>query len=156
MPKLHRHLAILHACARQARGFNELRSELDNVASTTLARCLRTLRDEGLIRLSEQRLYEPAPGAIALARRLLGRQQVNADLQAAVDALAQETGTSAAYFANEADRIVLLAKREVDGGFHYVDINADRPVLLTAFGLIIVSALPDAERAAILARHLRT
>lgn len=154
-PSLLRHLQLLESCAEGPQGFNQLRRLLAPAPASTLARALRTLAEADLVREVDGR-YALAPGANALALRLLGRPAVDPAAQAAVDALAAETGESAAFFLRAGARMVLLAKREVSDGFHYIDVHAHRDLLASVFGVALASALPDPEREALLAEGLPT
>jgi DNA-binding IclR family transcriptional regulator len=154
-PSLLRHLQLLEACAGSPQGFNQLRRLLAPAPASTLARALRTLAEVDLVREAGGR-YELAPGANALALRLLGRPAADPAAQAAVDALAAETGESAAFFLRTGARMVLLAKREVPDGFHYIDVHAHRELIASVFGVALAAALPAAERKALLAEGLPT
>lgn len=152
-PTLLRHLQLLEACAEAPQGFNQLRRLLAPAPASTLARALRTLAEADLVSEADGR-YQLAPGATALALRLLGRPAADPAAQAAVDALAAETGESAAFFLRADARMVLLAKREVPDGFHFIDVHAHRDLLASVFGVALASALPAAEREALLAQGL--
>lgn len=154
MSSLDRHLAILTLCADSPCGFSRLRQGLGGIAASTVARSLRSLIEAGLVRRDADGRYLLGPGANALACRLLGRPRRDRDALAAVDALASETGASAAYFVSEGERMLLLAKREVAAGYRYIEENALRQRLRTAFGLVLVAVLPESERIAALADGL--
>lgn len=144
---LHRHLHLLELIARGPQGFNCLRRALAPVPASTLARALRALAEADLVVEGGQG-YQLAPGATALALRLLGRPAVDETAQRSVTALARETGESAAYFAHEGDRMVLMAKHEMPEGYHYIDVHAHRVLLESVFGVAVVAALSEPERRA--------
>lgn len=151
---LQRQISVLRWCAAEGRqSFGVLRQRL-GVAPSTLARLLRGLRAAGLLREASEG-YVLAPGATRLAVELLGGQRPVGTAQDAVEALARQTGASAVYWTLESGRLILLAKCEVDGGFHYMDRFAYRAPASSVFGIAILAGVPAGlGRAGVAARRL--
>jgi DNA-binding IclR family transcriptional regulator len=132
-----RQLAVLRACAGGAQRFTVLRTRL-GVPASTLARQLRGLVAVDLLRIQDEG-YALAPGATGLALELLGQQRAAGVAEDVVAELARQTGASAAYWILDAGRLILVAKHEVDGGFHYMDRFAHRTPASSVFGLAIIA-----------------
>lgn len=141
-----RQLSVLRACAGGAQRFSALRARL-GVPASTLARQLRGLVAADLLCLHGDG-YALAPGATGLALELLGQQHAAGVAEDAVADLARQTGASAAYWTIDAGRLILVAKREVDGGFHYMDRFAHRAPASSVFGLALIAGQPAALRRA--------
>lgn len=139
---LRRQMAVLSQCAGDGpQPFGALRARL-GVAPSTLSRLLRGLVAAELLRPAGGG-YVLAPGATRLAVELLGGGRPAGAAQEVVDALARQTGASAACWNLDAGRLILVAKREVDGGFHYIDRFAHRSPGSSVFGIAILAGQPD-------------
>lgn len=137
-----RQMAVLRQCAGDGpQPFGALRARL-GVAPSTLSRLLRGLVAAELLRQADGG-YVLAPGATRLAVELLGGGRPAGAAQDVVDALARQTGASAACWNLDAGRLILVAKREVDGGFHYLDRFAHRRPASSVFGIALLAGQPD-------------
>ncbi len=155
MPGVHDHLrrqlAVLRLCAAGPQRFADLQHGL-GVPPSTLIRQLRAIIAVDLLRRDRDGRYTLGPGATALALDLLGSAFGTEVAMPAVTDLARQTGASAAFWRLEGRRLILLAKHEIPGGFHYLERFAHRIPESSVFGLALIAGLPTPERA----RHLRS
>ncbi|MFP4380165.1 MAG: IclR family transcriptional regulator [Candidatus Sumerlaeia bacterium] len=146
---LARAFLILDLVSRQADGisFSELQRACGDLAATTLSRQLKSLVSEGMVEKSaDSGLYYPGSAFIGLARRLLLQMPRGQIIQPVVDALANETGDSAAYFDLDGDNMRLLAKNEQSHGYHYRELHyCWGPLIRDPYGLACLAWMDDVE-----------
>ncbi|MBN1671047.1 MAG: hypothetical protein JXR37_08450 [Kiritimatiellae bacterium] len=154
---LWRGLAILRLCADACDGatFTALRRACGDVPPTTLARLLRPLLAQGMLRkLPDTGRYAPGAAFVGLAHSVLGRQPREQLVQPVLDALANATGESAAYYEWDGDWLILRAKAEQPESFHYSEAGArhwHRP--MNAFFRVCQAYLPADTVADIFRRY---
>ena len=153
---LRRGVAVLEHLARHHGGmkFTELREVFQGLAASTLSRILGVLVAEGLvIKREDARLYRIGPRAEALGQLMFGTASRPRLIQPILDALARETGHSAAYFEFDHNAIILLAKSEPPEAFHYMAVmNRNRNFGLHGFAKVFVAYLPAEVRDRLLDR----
>jgi DNA-binding IclR family transcriptional regulator len=149
---LARSVAIVKACARRdGAAFGGLRRELDLVPAT-LARLLAQLQAEGLVAKADGR-YVLGLAAEDLAEALSGGARLPRLIQPVVDALADDTRESSAFFEGSRRTMTLLAKREMPGSFHYLPLFGRRGLLEMAFGYPLIAARSPTACAAAIRAH---
>jgi DNA-binding IclR family transcriptional regulator len=150
---LARSIAIITSCGRPGgAAFGELKAALE-VVPATLVRLLAQLQREGLVAKTADRRYALGPAAMALAEAIAGGPSRPRLVQPAVEALAEDTGESAAFFEGSAGGMTLIAKREMPDSFHYLPLFGRRRLLEMAFGYAILAARPPAACAAAITSH---
>jgi len=119
-------MVILRVLAQQAAwsSFTDIQRAAGNLPPPTLSRLLKVLTEEGLVeRDSEHGRYRKGPALLDLAHIVLGSMPKARLVQPMLDALADETGQSAAYFELGRDAIVMVAKAERPNSCHYIDVG---------------------------------
>jgi DNA-binding IclR family transcriptional regulator len=153
---LRRGIAVLRLLAGKARwySFSELQSEAGNLPAPTLSRLLKTLVEEGLVeRSSESGRYRQGPTLLDLAHLALGSLPKARMLQPVLNALADETGQSAAFFELDSDAITMVAKAERPNSCHFIDVGARNVDLARhGFARAILAFMPESD-ALHLAKH---
>jgi len=143
---LQRQLAVMRLCAHSGpQSFSMLRQHL-GLPPSTVTRLLRCLEGAGLVQ-RRQGSYGLAPQATRLGLELLGHARPATAAEAVVADLARQTGASAVFWIHDAERLIVAAKHEVADGFHFLDRFAHRPIHTSAFGLVILAALPSDQQA---------
>ena len=142
---LQRQLTVLRLCANGgSQRFTALRQHL-GVPPSTMIRLLRSLEGAGLVH-RRGGSYTLAPEATRLGLELLGHARPATAAETVVADLARQTGASAVFWIHDAERLILAAKQEVADGFHFLDRFAHRLLRNSAFGIVILAALPSEER----------
>jgi DNA-binding IclR family transcriptional regulator len=156
LSSLRRGVAVLEHLARHHGGmrFTELREVFQGLAASTLSRILAVLVAEGLVvKREDAPLYRIGPRAEALGQLMFGTASRPRLFQPILDALARETGHSAAYFEFDHNAIILLAKSEPPEAFHYMAVmNRNRNFGLHGFAKVCLAYQPEDVRDRLLNR----
>jgi len=145
---LRRGLAVLAGLAARPQGisFKEIRGLLGGVPPTTASRVLKILLDEGWVEKRDER-YAAGNAFRRAARALAGGLTTGEMLAPVVEALAEETSESAAYFELREDQVVLLAKCDQPDSFHHIEVNrTHRFFTAHAFSHVCIAHLEPAEQ----------
>jgi DNA-binding IclR family transcriptional regulator len=135
-------------------GFGELVRACRHMPRATLARQLKTLTADRLVRKREHTgAYVLAPRSIAFAQSLLRARPREALVQPVLQALASQTGESTAYFELDGDGVVLLAKVDMPDSWSFVPVHG-RNTMLTHLANVCILAheKPDVAAAALASR----
>ncbi|MHC4887423.1 MAG: IclR family transcriptional regulator domain-containing protein, partial [Planctomycetota bacterium] len=87
-----------------------------------------------------------------LARGILGQASREERLRPVLEALAQETGESSAYYEIEGDRLHVRAKVEMPESFHYMPVGGENQQPLHGFRIAVLPHVSPKVRRALIAR----
>jgi DNA-binding IclR family transcriptional regulator len=151
---LRRSFAVLKRLAQSGKGcaFSNLQTIEDGLSAASLSRLLKVMQAEGLVAKEPSTgLYHTGSVFLQLARQAAGTVPVREILQPVVEALANRTGESAAWFERDGNSLVLTAKHELPERFHYVALFSQMgTVTQHGFGQTFLAWLPDEDSRALL------
>lgn len=155
---LRRGYAVLRQLAADDRGgstFSRLRTIEPGLTAASLSRLLKGMQAEQLLTKDEATgRYRLHPEFARFARQVAGAIPLHERLQPLVQALAAETGESAAWFEPDGERILLLAKAEIPERFHYIDVGQPiGPLLGHGAARVVLAFSSPSERQAAFRRH---
>ncbi|MFW5845368.1 MAG: IclR family transcriptional regulator [Planctomycetota bacterium] len=151
-----RGVAVLRLCARRGDGvsFNELRAACGDLVPSTMARLLRTLVQERLVRKdAASGLYHVGDGLRLLAREVLGRAEHGELLRPVIEALAEETGQSVLYVGCDGAQVERMLKCERPEAVHYGELGERLPILQQGLGWVCLAFYPADERRRLVLAH---
>ncbi len=105
--------------------FTDLQRATDGLSAPTLSRLLKVLIEERMVEKDPVHgRYRKGSALLEFAHAALGSLPKARLVQPMLDALADETGQSAALFELNVDAIVMVAKAERAHSCHYIDVGA--------------------------------
>lgn len=148
---LRRGLTVVETLARHGgqSSFSQLQAALGGLASTTLARLLKTLQEEGWVEKdTASRTYRIAGRTLGLASTIEGVLPTEALLRPVLRDLSRASGQTAAYCEDDGNAYTIVAKEEHENSAHMAaEGTPNQRYTRHGFGMLCLAHADEQRRA---------
>ena len=143
--QLNRTFQVLNLVSDRKDGisYTDISHKCNDIAIATLARLLRSMIKEELLRKSETGVYFLGSAAISFANKAVIAISKNEIIQPHIDKLAELSNQSAAYFEWDGDCIKIACKKDWPGSMFYRQVGARNERVTTHPSSLVLLAYSD-------------